>query len=111
MTKNLGLAILSGLLLGLSWPTYGFTLLLFIGFVPLLFVEQNIREQPTRRGGIKLFGFAYITFLLFNAITTWWLWYSSSFGMFFQILVKILLKLYILNHKLRKSSKKTLNIV
>ncbi|NCP21506.1 MAG: apolipoprotein N-acyltransferase [Flavobacteriales bacterium CG_4_9_14_0_2_um_filter_35_242] len=91
MKKNLLLAILSGLLLGFSWPTYGFSLLLFIGFVPLLFVEKNLRNSAVKKKGLKIFGLSYISFLIFNAIATWWLWYATAFGMFFAIGVNALL--------------------
>jgi len=110
--KNLLLAITSGLLLGFSWPTYGFSLLLFIAFVPLLFVENYFRENTVKRSGSKFFVLAYITFLLFNTISTWWLWYASKFGMFFAIGVNALLMTLILfaYHKfaLKSNTKKAL---
>ncbi len=112
MKKNLLLAVLSGLLLGFSWPTYGVALLLFIGFVPLLFVELYYREHTVKKSGIKLFGLSYLTFLLFNAISTWWLWYASKFGMFFAIGVNALLMTFVffIYHKvaLKTSTKKAL---
>lgn len=91
MKKNLLLALLSGILLGLAWPTYGFSLLLFIALIPLLFVENNIRNNQNKKSGLKLFGLTYLTFLLFNAISTWWIWYATAFGMFFAIGVNALL--------------------
>lgn len=91
MKNNLFLALLSGLLLGLAWPTYGFSSLLFIAFIPLLFVENNIRNSEVKKSGLKLFGLTYLTFLLFNAISTWWIWYATAFGMFFAIGVNALL--------------------
>ncbi len=110
MKKNFLLASLSGLLLGLSWPTYGFSLLLFIGFVPLLFVEQNLRKNATKRAGLKLIGYSYITFLLFNAITTWWLWNSTVFGMFFAFWLNasLMTLVFFIYHKVaRKANAKT----
>ncbi|MFK5889312.1 MAG: apolipoprotein N-acyltransferase [Flavobacteriaceae bacterium] len=112
MKRNLLLAILSGLLLGFSWPTYGFAILLFIGFVPLLFVENSFRKHPVKRSGTKLFGLTYLTFLLFNSISTWWLWYASKFGMFFAIGVNSLLMtlVFFIYHKvaLKTTQKKAL---
>ena len=56
-----------------------------------MLMEKNIREHNIKRSGLKLFGLTYLTFLIFNIITTWWLWYSTVFGMFFAIIVNALL--------------------
>lgn len=80
----------SGLLLALSWPTYGFSLLIFVGFVPLLLAEKRIRTSYAKRKGLKVFLTGYIAFVIWNAITTWWIWYSSVFGMFFAVLMNAL---------------------
>ena len=85
--KNLFLALLSGMFLAISWPTYGFPLFLFIGFVPLLLAEYRIRNSKQTKSKRKIFGLAYLTFLVFNSSTTWWLYYASPFGMYFAILV------------------------
>ncbi len=81
--KNIILSLLSGLLLALAWPTYGMSLLMFVGFVPLLIAESNIRKQKhTKR---KIFALSYLTFLIWNVITTWWIWYSTPIGSVFAI--------------------------
>lgn len=85
--KQFGLAILSGLSLSLSWPTYGFSPLIFLGFVPLLIVFMQLRFESPKRLLLKSFGSAYISFFLFNLITTYWLYYSTAFGMWFAVLV------------------------
>ncbi|WP_335964458.1 apolipoprotein N-acyltransferase [Galbibacter sp. PAP.153] len=95
MKNSYLLAILSGLLLALAWPTYGVPLLAFVGFVPLLLAEKNIRESNYKRRGAKVFLLAYISFLVWNSITTWWIWYSTPFGMFFALLVNSLLMTFI----------------
>jgi len=113
MKKKIFLVILSGLLLGLSWPTYGFALLLFVGFIPLLFVEYNIRKDKIHKSGAKLFGLTYITFLIFNAIPTWWLWYSTPFGMFFAIGVNSLLMttVFFIYHKVALKTNKNIALL
>ncbi|GIJ96349.1 apolipoprotein N-acyltransferase [Capnocytophaga stomatis] len=90
MKKNLLLAILSGFLLALSWPTYGFTALIFIAFVPLLLAEQNIRKNYTQTKR-KVFIISYLSFLIWNIITTWWIWHSTKGGAVFAILANTLL--------------------
>lgn len=90
-TNPLFLSILSGLLLALGWPTYGNPLFLFIGFVPLLWLEYQIRTNDAANKFRKVVAFSYLTFLIWNAITTWWIWYATPFGMFFALLVNSLL--------------------
>ncbi|HBO30709.1 MAG TPA: apolipoprotein N-acyltransferase, partial [Leeuwenhoekiella sp.] len=89
--KNLLLACATGLLLALAWPTYGFPLLLFFGFVPLLFATRNLNTSDVKRPRLKLFGFSYLAFFIFNIITTWWLYNSTGFGMWFAVLANSLL--------------------
>ena len=71
------LALAAGLLLAASWPTYGITFLTFFAFVPLFFVERNILMSDIKRKAGHVFGYAFITFAIFNTITTWWIANSS----------------------------------
>lgn len=91
MFKNYLLAILSGFLLTLAWPTYGFPLLLFIGFVPLLLAEKSIRDNAPKRNNFHTFLTAYLAFLIWNIITTWWIWNATNVGAIFAIVVNTLL--------------------
>ena len=91
MRKRLLLAALTGLLLSGAWPTYGFPLLVFFGFVPLMLLERDIRLSTDKNKALKVFGYAYLALLIWNSITTWWIWYSTPFGMFFALLVNTLL--------------------
>ncbi len=68
------LSALSGLLLFAAWPNSYLTLLIFIAFVPLLFVADHTKSSK------ELFGYSFITMLIWNASTTWWLWNSTSVG-------------------------------
>mgnify|MGYP006283180017 CR=1 FL=1 len=84
--KNHLLSISSGLLLSLAWPTYGYVGLLFFAFVPLLIAFSVLRAEKPKRVYLKSFGLAYVTFFLFNIITTHWLYFSTAFGMWFAVL-------------------------
>ncbi len=111
--NNYALALLSGLLLAFGWPTYGFPILLFIAFIPLLLVENNIRNSDKKRKRLKVLLFSYITFVIWNSITTWWLWYSTPFGMLFAILVNSLLMslVFILYHFVAKRSSQKISLL
>lgn len=89
--KKILLALLSGFLLALAWPTSGFAGFIFIAFVPLFLVEYFSKLEINKRRGLKIFGFAYLSFFIWNALTTNWLYYSDVFGMAFAILVNSLL--------------------
>lgn len=86
------LSILSGLLLGIAWPeTGGFTPFIFIGFVPLLYVEHLISAEKSNKTALQIFSYAYLTFFIFNAFTTWWIWFSSAGG---AIMAEVLYSLF-----------------
>lgn len=80
------LSILSGLLLALSWPERGINLLAFFAFVPLFFVQQQLGN--TRKRG--MFWLAWLSFFIWNALTTWWIWYSTDVGSVLAILLNSL---------------------
>ncbi len=103
--KPIFLSIVSGLLLALSWPTYGIAILSFFAFIPLLFAEKKIREEFPKPK-LRILLHAYITFVIWNAITTWWLYYASGFGMFFAVLVNALLMsvLFLIYHLIASRS-------
>ena len=43
--RYLFFSILSGLALGLAWPTDGFTVLIFVALIPLLHLENLVRKD------------------------------------------------------------------
>lgn len=73
--QRYALSILSGLLMVISFPYTGsFFPLVFIAWCPLLLVEQNIFHEKYRSRKVLLH--AYITFLIYNIGTTYWIYYS-----------------------------------
>lgn len=80
-------------MLGISWPTYGFYFLIFIAFTPLIhLIESNKNENI-----FKLTFFSFVTFMVWNIITTHWLYYATLTGMLFAIIVNsILMSLIVL---------------
>jgi apolipoprotein N-acyltransferase len=89
--KQLGLALLSGTLLAISWPTYGIPVFLFVAFVPLLFIISNLTIHDKKYNGWRVLGWSYITFFIWNFFTTNWLQYADVFGAAFAVLVNSLL--------------------
>ncbi len=102
--KRLLLAFISGLLLALGWPTYGFPALLFVAFVPLLLAEHHSRKTDLKRKGLSIFGLAYLSFFIWNLVTTSWLRFADLFGASFAILVNsaLMSTVFLLYHKYAK---------
>ncbi|WP_072997197.1 apolipoprotein N-acyltransferase [Epilithonimonas mollis] len=76
--KNLLLALISGVLLAIAWPTYGIPFFIFFAWVPLLMMEHNItRFSNIKKKSLTVFCFSYITFLIWNSVTTGWLYNSQ----------------------------------
>lgn len=77
---QIGLAVLSGLLLSASWPVNGFTPLIFIAFVPLLFLQETISSVENTHKNGNIFLLSFLSFIIWNTLTTWWIWNSTSVG-------------------------------
>ena len=112
MKKNFFLAILSGSLLAASWVTYGITPLIFIAFVPLLLADSHIRShyKHTKR---KIFILSYIAFLIWNIVSTWWIWNSTHVGAVLAISINSLLMTltFLLYHLVAKRSTQKLSLI
>ena len=83
--KKIFIALLSGLLLAFSWPSIGFFPLIFFAFVPLLILEDEAKK------GKEVFGCSYLAFLVFNILTTYWVWHATPIGAIFAFFVNSLL--------------------
>ena len=78
--QRAGLALLSGVLLWLSWPPHGLAFLSFFALVPLLMVSQSIANEDARLPLLKGMGYSYLTFVIWNILTTWWVKNSTLEG-------------------------------
>lgn len=77
--KNIILALISAVLFSISWPTYGIPFFIFFALVPLLMAEHNISKfSKIERKAWAVFGLAYLTFMIWNIITTGWLYGSKN---------------------------------
>lgn len=71
---NLGLALGSGLLLFAAWPVSPLTPLIFVAWIPLIWLETKVKSRK------KFLGLTYITMFAWNVSTTWWIWNASAPG-------------------------------
>ena len=79
------LSIVSGVLLYGAWPMSPFCFLIFVAFVPLLIVADNTKKC------LSFFGYSFVSLLIFNAATTWWIWNSTDIGSIAAIIANSLL--------------------
>lgn len=84
------LSILTGVLLIVSFPFTGsLTPLIFIALVPLLLVEHFLFNKNYKSG--KVFIHAYLSFLIYNIGTTWWIWNADPYGAIMAFVLNTLL--------------------
>lgn len=79
LTK-VGLAVLSGLLIAAAWPVRGLAPLAFVAFVPLLYLEEKNYS----------FWISSLAFLVWNTLTTWWVWKTTAAGTIGMIVLNTL---------------------
>lgn len=78
--NNYLLALLSAFLLWLGWPPIPYSsLLLFIGFLPLLIALENIiRSEKIKKKGKKIFLTAGLMAVVWNTASIYWVYNSIS---------------------------------
>ena len=87
--KNTFLALNSGLLLGLPWSAPSLFFVIFIAWGPLLLLEKKVRHHANP---YAIFNYAFVSFLLWNIIGTWWIMKVHLLGAVFIILANSLLQ-------------------
>ena len=80
--RNIYLALASGLMLGLPWWVPDLFMVVFIAWLPLLWLEAQVRQQSNP---YAVFNYALISFLLWNIIGTWWIVQAHVVGAFLII--------------------------
>ena len=75
------LACSSAILFFIAWPAAGFAPLLFISLVPLIKLEDDNYKLYLSGTYRSIFLFVYLSFFLFNILTTWWIYFASGYGM------------------------------
>ena len=102
--NNLFLSLLSAALLSFAWPVAGFSMLIFVALVPLFLMEQAISSEHSPKGAIRIFAYSYLTFFLWNCLTTWWIINASAGGAAMAILANALLQaiVFVIYHKVKQ---------
>ncbi|MFN4298234.1 MAG: apolipoprotein N-acyltransferase [Thermaurantimonas sp.] len=74
-------ALITPLLLWASWPDQGFPLLMFVAFVPSLWLFENISDAESKKyRAFRVWFVMYVAFALFNLFVTSWIWNAHWSG-------------------------------
>ncbi|HBS86554.1 MAG: apolipoprotein N-acyltransferase [Bacteroidetes bacterium GWF2_38_335] len=73
-------SVITGLLLSVAWRTWGTGFVLMIAFLPLLMMEEYFDRNKAKNRSVIFMLYSLISFFIWNAISTWWIWYASPFG-------------------------------
>lgn len=77
--KYVLLTLISAMLLSVSWPTYGVPFFIFFALVPLLMMEHGVSKfSDYKRKSWVVFGLSYLCFVIWNIVTTGWLYGSKN---------------------------------
>jgi apolipoprotein N-acyltransferase len=79
LSNNLLLAFLAALLLIPGWYEWGTGFTLYLAFIPILLIMENLSGR--KRAGRRVFLYASVTFFLWNLATTWWIKNATFPGM------------------------------
>lgn len=89
------LSVVSGLLLSLPWIFPSFSWSIFIAFIPLLFVEDQITLKKHSQKSIVLFLYALLSFFVWNVLSTWWIGFVSLSGMIIIAVINAFLMAFV----------------
>ena len=87
----------------ISFPYTGsLTPLVFISWVPLFIVENNVFNKKYRSS--KVYIHAFLSFFIYNLGSTWWIWNASAGGAVFAIVLNAIIMAFVfyLSHLIRK---------
>ncbi len=84
------LALLSGLLMALSFPEIGnLNLVMGLAWVPLLIMEHKLHNA--KHAGLKIFLLSYLAFVIYNTHTSYWIFYADPIASFMAFFANALL--------------------
>lgn len=106
-TKRLMAMLLSVVLLSAGWLGLS-GMGLFVALVPLLWMSHTM--ENSRRGWWSMFGWATLTFMLWNVATVWWIWNATPVGPIAATIVSTALNLmaFMAFHTVSKKATKPL---
>ena len=106
------LSVLSGVLLSLAW--LGFPgWVLFIAFLPLLYLDHFFVERKAEYKSVSIWGHAFLAFFIWNILTSWWIVHATAEGAIMAIVTNSFLMslVFWLAHIARRNFKSNLGYI
>jgi len=88
VNKNILLSIASGLLLAASFCLPYLFFLIFIAWIPLLIIENELKNHSN---AYLIFNYSFISFLIWNTLSYWWVGKAQLMGVILIIILNALL--------------------
>lgn len=87
--------------------------ILFIAFIPLLILDRFFTINSNEYNGISFWGHAFLSFLIWNALCTWWIAYATLAGALMAITVNSFLMslVFWLGHMARRAFRSNLGYI
>ena len=111
--KKMYLSLISGFLFVISWVSIGFFPFIFFAFIPLLALEAQLSKTLHFSSGKYVFLYSFISFLIFNFFTTYWICHATIFGAIMAFLINSLLMAFAfyLFHKIKNQTNNRLGYI
>jgi len=87
--KLIGLCLLSGVLLAIPWYESLPNITIFIGFLPLLLVHDELLRKQAK--GKFIVFYSSITFMSWVGLSAWWVYNATLFGAIMTVIVPTVL--------------------
>lgn len=81
------LSLISGILLAASWPLRGLPYLSLVAIIPLLVIIEYISTHKEQFRKRALFRYSLPGLIVWNALTTWWLFFATDIGSILAIIL------------------------
>jgi apolipoprotein N-acyltransferase len=69
------LSLATGVLMWLAWPPFFTAPIVFIGFLPLFILQQQVQQHKEKN--LIFWFYTFVAMLVWNLLTTWWVYYAS----------------------------------
>ncbi len=84
-------SLISAALLWLAWPMNSFTAILFIAFIPLLFLEDELHKSNNPKSGRQLFTYTFLCFAIWNLACSYWIYNAAGVGLVIAVFLNAFL--------------------
>jgi apolipoprotein N-acyltransferase len=81
------LSVLSGVLLSLGYTQIGLGWVILFAFIPILILRDAGTKDENKNGSNYVFLWSLISFIVWNTISTWWIYYSTAPGAVVAVLL------------------------